>query len=200
MKNKKGFYLFLLILLPALIFLFLKGFGKNEFQIPIYYTDGIGGDTLRQVTCLERNTEQYIVKSPELKTGVTKVIHFERMDGPVLKTRLEELEKVQDVFYSHQNVQMTSYLNSASIQTDAITGYNQRVTFMDQFWHFKELDSASWGNLKYCGMVMSDLDNRVILVDAKNRIRGYYNIMEREETDRLILEIRILQTIDLDNE
>ena len=95
---------------------------------------------------------------------------------------------------------MTSYLNSASIQTDAITGYNQRVTFMDQFWHFKELDSASWGNLKYCGMVMSDLDNRVILVDAKNRIRGYYNIMEREETDRLILEIRILQTIDLDNE
>ena len=199
MKNKKGLYLFLLILLPALIFLFLKGFGRNEFQIPIYYTNGIG-DTLRQVTCLERNTDQYIVKSPELEMGITKVIHFERMDGPVLKTRLEELEKVQDVFYNNPDIQMMSYLNQASIQNNAITGYNQRVTFMDQFWHFKELDSTSWSNLKYCGMVMSDLDNRVILVDAKNRIRGYYNIMEREETDRLILEVRILQTIDIENE
>lgn len=199
MKNKKGIYLFLLILLPALIFLFLKGFGENKFQIPIYYSNGIG-DTLRQVTCLERNTDQYIVKSPELEMGITKVVHFERMDGPVLKTRLEELEKVQDVFYNNPDIQMMSYLNQASIQTDAITGYNQRVTFMDQFWHFKELDSTSWSNLKYCDMVMSDLDNRVVLVDAKNRIRGYYNIMEREETDRLILELRILQTIDLENE
>jgi len=43
-------------------------------------------------------------------------------------------------------------------------------------------------------MAMTDLDNRVVLVDKKNRIRGYYNILEREETDRLILELRILKT------
>ncbi|MGW8123505.1 hypothetical protein ACV07N_12665 [Roseivirga echinicomitans] len=197
--KKKGFFLFLLIMFPVLLFLFLKGFGTNQFSIPIYYSNGIG-DTLRQVTCLERDSEQYIVKNPQLVLGVTKVIHFERMDGPVLKSRLEELEKVQDVFYDNSEIQMFTYLNNASIQTNAITGYNQRIRFMDQFWHFQALDSNSWSNLKHCGLVMSELDNRVVLVDAKNQIRGYYNIMEREETDRLILELRILQTIDIENE
>jgi len=33
-----------------------------------------------------------------------------------------------------------------------------------------------------------------VLVDKQNKNRGYYNITEREETDRLILELRILKT------
>ena len=96
-------------------------------------------------------------------------------------------------FFDNPNVELTTYLNSNSIKNDAIQGYNKRVIFLDQFWKFKELDSTAWGNLKHCDLIMSDLDNRVVLLDTDNRIRGYYNIMEREETDRLIVELRILQ-------
>lgn len=39
--NKKVVYLFLALLLPGLIFVFLKYFGKNEFDIPVYYTEGV---------------------------------------------------------------------------------------------------------------------------------------------------------------
>jgi len=39
--NKKILYLFLALLLPGLIFVFLKFFGKNQFDIPIYYTEGV---------------------------------------------------------------------------------------------------------------------------------------------------------------
>jgi hypothetical protein len=39
--NKKILYLFLALLLPGLIFVFLKRFGKNEFALPIYYQDGV---------------------------------------------------------------------------------------------------------------------------------------------------------------
>ena len=39
--SKKILYLFLALLLPALIFVFLKYFGKNEFDIPVYYQDGV---------------------------------------------------------------------------------------------------------------------------------------------------------------
>ncbi|HTH54820.1 MAG TPA: hypothetical protein VL728_02160 [Cyclobacteriaceae bacterium] len=39
--SKKIVYLFLALLLPALIFVFLKYFGKNEFDIPILYPDGV---------------------------------------------------------------------------------------------------------------------------------------------------------------
>lgn len=189
----KGILLFLLILLPVLIFLFLKIFGANQFDIPVLYSNGVG-DTLQYNTCIDRNERAYVVENPLINTGKNKVIHFERMDGPVLKTRLEELEKVQDVFYNNTNIHLTTYLNTSSINPDAIKGYDHRITFMDQFWSFEQLDSSLWAKLKFCDLVMSDLDNRVVLVDAKNQIRGYYNIMEREETDRLILELRILES------
>jgi hypothetical protein len=39
---------------------------------------------------------------------------------------------------------------------------------------------------------MDDIDNRVVLVDNQEQIRGYYDITDREETDRLIVEIKIL--------
>ena len=75
-----------------------------------------------------------------------------------------------------------------------VEDYKNRIQFFDGFWKRQALDSVDWAKLKYCDMAMSNLDNRVILVDKQNRIRGYYNITEREETDRLILELRILKT------
>lgn len=190
--RKKSVFLFLLIALPVIIFLFLKSFGRNEFSIPVYYEKGLG-DSL-STPCLDRSAEQYIVKNPLLAEGKINVVHFERMDGPVLKTRLEELERVQDVFYNDDDIQLTTYLNGSSIAHKDITDYNGRIQFMEQFWQIDELDSTAWANLKYCGLTMSNLDNRVVLVDQQKRIRGYYNILEREETDRLILELRILKT------
>jgi hypothetical protein len=40
--NKKIFYLLVALALPGLIFIFLKIFGKNHFDIPIYFKDGVG--------------------------------------------------------------------------------------------------------------------------------------------------------------
>ena len=190
--NKKSILLFLVIGLPVVIFLFLKAFGNNEFRIPVYYEQGLG-DSLK-TPCLDRSTEQYIVNNPALPLGVLKVVHFERMDGPVLKTRLEELERVQDVFIDVNNVQLFTNLNGASIKRKDISDYDKRIQFLDQFWKVNEIDSVSWAGLKYCDVAMSPLDNRVVLVDEENKIRGYYNILEREETDRLILELRILDS------
>ncbi len=190
--NKKAVLLFLVIGLPVVIFLFLKAFGNNEFTIPVYYEQGLG-DSL-STPCLDRSAEQYIVKDASLPVGVLKVVHFERMDGPVLKTRLEELERVQDVFYDMENIQLLTYLNTATIKGTEISDYDKRIQFLDQFWKVNELDSTAWADLKYCGVAMSSLDNRVVLVDDENKIRGYYNILERDETDRLILELRILNS------
>lgn len=38
---KKRAYLFLALLLPGLVFVFLKYFGSNRFDIPVYYTDSV---------------------------------------------------------------------------------------------------------------------------------------------------------------
>lgn len=38
----KKIVLFVALPLPILVFIFLKFFGKNEFEIPVYYTEGVG--------------------------------------------------------------------------------------------------------------------------------------------------------------
>jgi hypothetical protein len=41
MKGKKGLFLFLALLLPVAVFVFLKFFGKNEFEVPLIYANGV---------------------------------------------------------------------------------------------------------------------------------------------------------------
>ena len=41
MNSKKILFLFLALLLPVVVFLFLKGFGKNEFNVPPMFQDVI---------------------------------------------------------------------------------------------------------------------------------------------------------------
>lgn len=41
MKGKKLVLLFLALLFPAVIFVLLKTFGKNEFDVPAWYTDAL---------------------------------------------------------------------------------------------------------------------------------------------------------------
>ena len=190
--QKKGIFLFLLILLPILIFLFLKRFGRNEFTIPVYYEQGLG-DSLT-TPCLDRSDKQYVVASPFVNEDKVKIIHFERVDGPLTLFRLEELERVQDVFGDDPEVELITSVNEATMSLQAVEDYKNRIQFFESFWKRQALDSTIWSDLKYCCMAMSNLDNRVVLIDKQNRIRGYYNITEREETDRLILELRILKT------
>jgi hypothetical protein len=40
MKGKKVLFLFLALLLPACVFVFLKMFGKNEFEVPLLHQEG----------------------------------------------------------------------------------------------------------------------------------------------------------------
>jgi hypothetical protein len=54
---KKLTYLFLALLLPALIFVFLKYGGSNRFDIPVYYEDGVELPTI----CSQPNPGAYLV-------------------------------------------------------------------------------------------------------------------------------------------
>jgi len=43
MKGRKLLFLFAALLFPIAIFIFLKIFGENEFQVPVFYQDGLIG-------------------------------------------------------------------------------------------------------------------------------------------------------------
>jgi hypothetical protein len=56
--NKKLIILVLALVLPGLIFLFLKIFGNNQFDIPVYYKDGLEG---APTECLKTSKGQYVL-------------------------------------------------------------------------------------------------------------------------------------------
>lgn len=71
--NKKQIILALAFVLPGLIFLFLKIFGNNHFEIPIYYKDGL---TDVPVDCRLTTKGQYylsdsLLHSVKWKKGTT---------------------------------------------------------------------------------------------------------------------------------
>ncbi len=190
--NKKLIFILAIIAFPIALILFFQFFSEGRYDIPIQYENGVRPDTLVDQTCIERSTEQYYVSNSLLSENKHRIIHFERFDGPVLKTRLEELERVQDAHSMHDKIVLQSFINGKTMKAKEVTDYDKRVVFLESFWNITELDSAAWGKLKFCDMVMSRFDNRVVLVDSEDRIRGYYNIMDREETDRLIAELGVL--------
>lgn len=192
--KKKSVFIAAIIGFPIALIAFFQLLSEPRLDIPVYYEKGVRKDTLLNLTCIDRSVKQYFVETGLLPVATNRIVHFERLDGPVLKTRLEELERVQDRFYGEDKIVLTSFVNAAAMSAKDVTDYSQRIQFIESFWKINELDSASWADLKYCEMVMDKLDNRVVLVDSKDRIRGYFNIMERSETDRLINEIGVLLT------
>ncbi|MEP2770665.1 MAG: hypothetical protein ABJH05_00865 [Fulvivirga sp.] len=166
MKNYiKGLFLIAILLIPICIFLFLKFFGENKFDIPVYYSEGV---TSPFPYC-ESYSETYTVE------GLAK----EKLPGVFLF--FEEGE-------AFDLLQMNNVKNRLSETVGAI-GYSV-YTRDSTIKELNALDSATFIQKLQCQFV-SDTLNQYILVDSKSRIRGYYDT-ERDEIDRLIVELKIL--------
>jgi len=62
--NKKIVYLLLALVLPVLVFVFLRNFGKNQFDIPIYYQEGV---TYISSDCSVTSQGQYLLSDTSLQ-------------------------------------------------------------------------------------------------------------------------------------
>ncbi len=91
---KKVIYLLLALVFPGLIFVFLRNFGKNQFDIPIYYEQGITNKS----ECGNIDQGQYflpdsLLKTLEWKKGVALLTvgtnHNETKDLAQLTTSVE---------------------------------------------------------------------------------------------------------------
>lgn len=190
-SNKiKSVFLVLIILLPVAIFLFLKSFGNNQFEIPVLYQNGVV-DTLNS-NCGRSTAIPYLVNTKPASQVVHKIYHFEKNVTVGLEFRLQELERIQNAIGPNNGVLLFSFLDSPSITKRAFDKLDDRINYNPSFWSIRPVNSATYSIFKNCELVMSEIDDRVVLVDKKERIRGYYDINDREETDRLIVEIKIL--------
>ena len=158
MNLKKSILLFLALLFPACIFVFLKFFGKNEFVVPPLYTEGYP-DGMKE--CGVSITLPYHIPEPVklsllLSQDSLVLVHF----GELTPDSQNQLERVSN-----------EYGKAIKLQ------------------HMRASDSTMY--LKKCVFFLKDRYD-LVLVDRAGIIRGEYVSHDREEVDRLLMELAIL--------
>lgn len=154
---KKFVILFLGLLLPVLVFIFLKYFGKNEFDVPPLHET--------EVTSVANCSYEY--KTPYIISDSVR-----QMIGPAFKPLA--------IVYSGEG----------EARWDAQIEKDFSEVHIEKMAHWK-ISEEQKQKVKSCVLLMEDPSD-IALVDANGRIRGYYNSTDRDEIDRLKVELSIL--------
>ena len=160
MKPKKLIFLTLSLLLPVAIFVFLKIFGENEFNVPLMHQEG---GIERPENCDFSYTTPYTIPD-----SLIELLHLTTQDSLY-------------VFYFDASV-------STAMKRVATEAKWLSVHIIDRSSFPRGTDEHI---VRECILLMKPPAS-VALVDHKNRIRGYYDGSDRDEIDRLLVEMKII--------
>lgn len=159
--NKKVFFLLFALIVPVLVFIFLKFFGKNEFVVePLYQTS----ESKLPAGCSGIKLPYFISDSVYsfLKQG-----------------------------YETDSLLIILYENKAK---DLNASNAQLIRLQESFKLGAELGlkriSMAEKSIE-CGLLLQS-SHDLVLVDSRKRIRGQYNSNDRDEVDRLMIELDII--------
>jgi protein SCO1 len=210
----KILYLFLILLIPVVIYLFLQAFGRNHYDLEIFYQDGVGSSNFNQ--CDFGPGQHYIpnfgltnhkneVVSLDTYQNQLKVVDFFFTSCPTICPRMSnELTRVQNAYKNDDRVKILSFTVDPTYDSpEVLDEYASRYEVNPNRWHMITGEKEEIYQLARCGFLLPVEDGdgspddfihspMFVLVDKEQRIRGYYNGTQREEVDRLILEINVL--------
>ncbi|MEP2671367.1 MAG: hypothetical protein ABJH04_20355 [Cyclobacteriaceae bacterium] len=167
---RKGLLLFLALLQPVIIFLFLHFFGKNEFEVPVLYQteDDLPGN------CEMEYSLPYTVKSEKVDVADGAVILFSAgLTNEMFDNALFQLSRLQDEF--GEDSPQIIVLKKNGNELPAVDG---------------EIIVDEYDFEQQCVFLANA--NRIVLVDTEGHIRGLYPNASLKEIDRLILELKII--------
>ena len=193
MKNKKFLILFVTISFPVLLYLFLRFFGQNSYDLPIYFEK------------VDSNCEKELLTVSQDKNKLSSLLNadFNLIVFPDNQRDIQpfknELARVVQEFSDQLDLQIISFTASDSLFTDKILLRNYEI----KNHHILKEDYSRLLNCelmlpndKYEGIHPAEevwpSNEIIVLVDEELRIRGYYNGFETKEVDRLILELNVL--------
>ncbi|MEK6783189.1 MAG: hypothetical protein AABY93_15925 [Bacteroidota bacterium] len=159
--SKKIVFLLLALILPVLVFLFLKFYGKNEFTVePLFQTGEVklpaGCSTIQVPYIIPDSTYFYLKR--EYETDSLLVIFYEGMtkDLDASDTQLRRLNE--------------SFRPGTRVSVKRMSGIDKWVE---------------------CALILHSPKD-VVLLDNKRRIRGQYISEDRDDIDRLMMELDII--------
>lgn len=160
----KSFFLFFIVLFPVLIYLFLQTFGENKFEIPVY----VDAEKLEHEICPEVSINIQRIKKENVLLMEFRTRLIERNDQyKINRNRLENRFKGKYQYAIENGIgKEKPYLScSETLKTHLVQ---------------EELDE----NL--------NIENWLVLIDRKRKVRGFYLLKDSEEVDRLIIEMTLL--------
>ncbi|MEX2336112.1 MAG: hypothetical protein WD555_02435 [Fulvivirga sp.] len=172
-KFLKIFFLVIMLAIPLGIFIFLRIFGDNKFDIPVYYSEGLEDE----VTNCSYKGGQFVVPDSLIAGKGPSVVLFFLEESDFNAITLDNHGRRLDDIFGEEIPEIFVYAE----QSAALQEPNMQIRL---------LPKESLKQIMQCGFILKDF-NKYVLVDGKNRIRGYYGT-ELEEVDRLIVEIKIL--------
>lgn len=166
---KKGLLLFFAFLLPVGVFLFLHFFGKNEFELQAWHQTP---SELIPTDCNFEYSFPYRVAQSQIPITTASLVFFE---GDLSKEVREESRFQLGRIENEVKAKFPVYFVSN-------TGEDSDGVIL--------LDSLGYTIQKRCIFIMGE--NRAVLLDDNQIIRGYYKDGSMKEVDRIILEAKIL--------
>ena len=177
-RSTKVTFLVVILAIPAFIFVFLKLFGENTFEVPVYYAQGVD-KSIKDCSFPpgQYHVDPTLLPKDGLLQGKLSVVAF-----VADKKVVNQLERIHQSL-SHQSLQVLNICDSSKI-THWEEGQKRPLQYI-------YLNTSKHRQILQCGFV-ADNEHQLVLVDQLSRIRGYYDAEDWEEVDRLILEIKIL--------
>ena len=206
---KKTTLLLLVLVLPVAIYLFLKGFGQNQYEVSVYHLmDPEGCGDVARTFIVPANKTNKDSSLGKMDSDGFKVINF-LTDSSVnnqFSLYVLNLTRAYDAFFDSRDVYFISLVTPILDSEKAIEKFNRErdKTLSDsEKWLINDsMDLKAYKAFLKCGLGLEsdkkDPAHTIVLVDKKNRVRGYYDGLSNEDTERLILEIRILQNDEQD--
>ncbi|HSI89772.1 MAG TPA: SCO family protein [Adhaeribacter sp.] len=214
MDPRKVLLLGLLLLVPVLVFLFLKGFGTNHYDLPTYFPelDNDGNAVVQRGDTVFKKIPDFSLTSQE-----GKVITQQNLDNSVYvanfffvscegicKKMTSQMTRVQDKFRGNPEVKLVSYTvdperdsvealqryadmyNADAKQWFLLTGEKKAIYDLAQTGYMLPVQEGPDGTVDF---VHSE---KFLLVDKDKKVRGLYNGTDPKDVDRLITEIGVL--------
>ncbi|MGY6559542.1 MAG: SCO family protein [Nitritalea sp.] len=213
LRMLQGLVLVCILLVPILIFLFLKAFGENQYDIPLLFEDGVENvyhdcvydeGVQHTIPYFELTSHREDALGREEMTGKVTIVDFFFTSCPsICPVMSTEMERVDDAFRGDDRVQIFSISIDPEYDTPEVLREYADFHRASDKWHFLTGDKDAIYELARCGFILPTIDggddpeefvhsDKFVLIDDQGRIRGYYSGTNRKDVDLLILETKVL--------
>lgn len=205
-KYSKAGLLIVTLVIPALVFTFLRFFATNHYNVPYYFplTNENGKAVMNKNDTAFYAIEGLNVKklngsdlSPNPFIGKLTVVHYQPgICDDTCQIVLSNLERIYNLR------EKNSLLNLLTICDTIPENLKSTPAFSDKDgWLISKVAEADLNHVfnttlkfqtKVPGAKTNSIKSKLMLIDEDAHIRGYYNGYDPEEINRLMAEIKIL--------